>query len=106
MVFVMPSTWVLNYGDMTKDLPFRNSDGTYNMYKVMNGNVNTYIHQRFELLRKIQTDVAKFYGIKYVNCHENCGISPFNIATYYNSGDIHPKRFTYTKWAKEIIKNI
>lgn len=104
IVFVMPSVWNLSYNDKSKNADCRNSDGSYNIDKCYQTKEGTYYQQKAKLLRQIQTEVAELYSIKYIDLHKNCGITPFNISEYYNPGDVHPKRHTYTLWAKEIYK--
>lgn len=104
IVFVMPTVWTLNYNDKSKDLDCRNSDGSYNIIKCYKTKESTYYMQKDKLLKQIQTEVAELYSIKYINLYKNSGITPFNISEYYNPGDVHPKRHTYTLWAKEIYK--
>lgn len=101
IIFVMPSTWNLNYNDANKDKEYRREDGSYDIVKLYN--LSFYLKKE-ELLRQIQTEVSEFYSIKYVNCHRQCGITPYNISEFYNPGDVHPKQKTYTKWAEEIYK--
>ena len=104
IVFVMPAVWNLSYNDQSKNADCRNSDGSYNIDKCYQTKEGTYYQQKAKLLRQIQTEVAELYSIKYIDLHKNCGITPFNISEYYNPGDVHPKRHTYTLWAKEIYK--
>jgi hypothetical protein len=104
IVFVMPAVWNLSYNDQSKNADCRNSDGSYNIDKCYQTKEGTYYQQKAKLLRQIQTEVAVLYSIKYIDLHKNCGITPFNISEYYNPGDVHPKRHTYTLWAKEIYK--
>lgn len=104
IVFVMPAVWNLNYNDQSKNADCRNSDGSYNIDKCYQTKEGTYYQQKAKLLRQIQTEVAELYSIKYIDLHKKCGITPFNISEYYNPGDVHPKRHTYTLWAKEIYK--
>lgn len=104
IVFVMPSFWILSYNDQSKNADCRNSDGSYNINKCYQTKEGTYYQQKAKLLRQIQKEVAELYSIKYIDLHKNCGITPFNISEYYNPGDVHPKRHTYTLWAKEIYK--
>ena len=100
----MPAVWNLSYNDQSKNADCRNSDGSYNIDKCYQTKEGTYYQQKAKLLRQIQTEVAELYSIKYIDLHKNCGITPFNISEYYNPGDVHPKRHTYTLWAKEIYK--
>ena len=104
IVFVMPAVWNLSYNDQSKNADCRNSDGSYNIDKCYQTKEGTYYQRKAKLLRQIQTEVAELYSIKYIDLHKNCGITPFNISEYYNPGDVHPKRHTYTLWAKEIYK--
>jgi hypothetical protein len=76
-----------------------NSDGTFNM----NALILTQDFVKYKALVNLQIEVCKRYAIRYANCQEESGINPFNIKTFYNENDVHPKTLTYTVWA-EVMK--
>ena len=100
IVWIMPTIWTVKYNP--KDSKDTNSDGSFNMYKVL----EDLDYKRRWKLFEIQKEVCEYYGIEYVEIYKKAGITPYNIETYYNSGDIHPKRLTYTKWANIIYRTL
>ena len=98
IVWFIPTTWILDFTN--PDASMVNADGSWNLYKIMESPYDTYFYTRQRLLREIQTEVCRYYGIECYNAVDNVGITPYNIETYYYSGDIHPKADAYIKWAE------
>lgn len=80
-----------------------NSDGTFNMSAYI---ANFSDYQNYMNLVSVQKDVCDLYGVRSIDCTKLSGISPFNLSTYYNDYDVHPKTSGYNKWAETIFRNI
>lgn len=77
--------------DGTPDLDAYNASWSYQVYDVG--------------LVLIQRNVCELYKIKYLDVNASCGITLYNLLSYYYESNVHPKIAGYDKWG-ETINNL
>lgn len=58
----------------------------------------------YQTLCSRQKAVCDLYNIRYVDLNKKSGITLYNLLTYYNENNVHPKTAGYEKWGEMIYK--
>ncbi len=74
-------------------------DGSFDINKYRQS--NDYKH--YKALTDCQKEVCKLYDIPILDIESNCGINLFNLSTYYNSNNVHPKDDGYFRWGETVF---
>jgi hypothetical protein len=92
-------------------IPTRFSADT-NSFKDVNGNllIDEYLADaqtiQYQKIVDIQVACSELFNVKVLNIHKYGGINIFNLFTYYNINNVHPKLVGYNKWGLETFKLI
>lgn len=94
IIWWMPSVYSLSSSDYLK------TDGTFDIdaYKVSSE------YTTYKALKSLVKNVCELYKVKYFDVDDNCNISPYNVFTYYEENNVHPKDLGYEKWGETLAE--
>ena len=99
LIMMIAPSFALSYDD--SGMPYKYTDGSANQ--------NEFTKTKEVRSGKYIEDwkaVANMYGIKYVDVCSEWGVTCSNYATFYDSGDIHPKDKGYIAIGNVMYKNL
>lgn len=92
LIWIIPTRYGLSLSNYLR------VDGTYDI-DAYNASDTTY-----QSLCVRQKAVCDFYNIRYVDLNKKAGITLYNMLSYYNENNVHPKTVGYEKWGEMIYK--
>jgi hypothetical protein len=100
LIWIQPSAIDLKYENPPSELTYE--DGSWNINAWVEGSNMAPNYK----LKAVQQEVCKLYRIECIDIDAECGITPFNIKSFYPNSNVHPVGFLNTseRWAKIIYK--
>lgn len=90
----IPATWNVNVNDES----LYRADGSIDYDKVLS--TKTYGIEIFEK----QVEVCNYYKIPTLDIRQEACLTPENLTTFMNSGNVHPKDAAYERWGETLAR--
>ena len=95
LYWVIPNQYSISF---QKNAPYMKSDGSFDIDKYKQ--TSNYI--KYKTLVNCQKEVCAYYDIPVIDLEGNSNINLFNIKTFYNENNPHPKQEGYDRWAQTL----